>query len=280
MIRVADANGCAEDTAIMLNAPPLISFTYIRTDSVSCADSSDGHIVVNATGGTPGLATMYTYAINSGTAQVDSNFNNLAAGTYQIVVYDSLHCSLDTSLTVYAPLPVSLAVDPLDTVLPLGGSIELSLLISNVTTQNITGYVWSPADGLSCIDCPNPVATPYQRQNYTVVLRYGKNCTTSASALLEVGDGAPVYIPNAFSPNGDGTNDEFTAFGSTLKSVSMKIFNRWGEKVFDSMDSQWASWDGTYKGAMQPTGVYVYTAEIIYLNGHKETRNGSLTLIR
>jgi gliding motility-associated-like protein len=95
-----------------------------------------------------------------------------------------------------------------------------------------------------------------------------------------VGHGPDVYVPNAFTPNGDGTNDVFEVFGTALKSVSMKIFNRWGEKVFDSGESQWASWDGTYMGSMQPTGVYVYYVELVYLDGVKKMREGSVTLIR
>jgi gliding motility-associated-like protein len=95
-----------------------------------------------------------------------------------------------------------------------------------------------------------------------------------------VGHGASVYIPNAFTPNGDGIDDYFSVFGTTLYSVSMKIFDRWGEKVFDSGDSQWASWDGTYRGVMQPPGMFVYYVQLTFLDGSQETREGSITLIR
>jgi gliding motility-associated-like protein len=162
----------------------------------------------------------------------------------------------------------------------LGSGIELKLLIGNVTTQAINSYNWSPTAGLSCVDCPAPIATPYQKQDYTVVVNYGKNCIASAGNTVRVAHGPDTYIPNAFTPNGDGTNDEFTVFGTSLKSVAMRVFNRWGEKVFDSGSDQWASWDGSYKGVIQPTGVYTYVVELVYLDGVYKVREGSITLIR
>jgi gliding motility-associated-like protein len=94
-----------------------------------------------------------------------------------------------------------------------------------------------------------------------------------------VGEEPDFYIPNAFSPNGDGKNDLLEVYGSGLKTVGLTIFNRWGEKVFDS-DNQWVSWDGTYKGVMLNPGLYTYNAELEYLNGRKKHKFGSITLIR
>ena len=279
-IQVKDANGCSITVPVTLVAPPRISFTYVRSDSTSCSYSTDGHIVVNVTGGTPGAAVPYSYAISGQTMQADSNFYNLPQGVYQIAVTDGQKCQLDTFIDVYSPLPISVSVNPMDTLIPLGSGIELDLLIGNVTTQAINSYNWTPTVGLSCVDCPAPIATPYQKQDYIVVVNYGKNCIASAGATVRVSHGPDTYIPNAFSPNGDGTNDEFTAFGTSLKSVNMRVFNRWGEKVFDSGDEQWASWDGTYKGVMQPTGVYTYVVELVYLDGVSKIREGSITLIR
>ena len=279
-IKVKDANGCSITVPVTLIAPPAISFTYVRSDSTSCSYSTDGHIVVNVTGGSPGAVQPYNYAINGQGAQADSNFYNLAQGTYHIAVTDGHNCELDTSIYVYSPLPITVSVDPLDTIVQLGSGIELSVLIGNVTTQAINSYNWSPTVGLSCVDCPAPIATPYQKQDYIVVVNYGKNCIASAGATVRVAHGPDTYIPNAFSPNGDGTNDEFTAFGTSLKSVTMRVFNRWGEKVFDSGDEQWASWDGSYKGVLQPTGVYTYVVELVYLDGVTKVKEGSITLIR
>jgi gliding motility-associated-like protein len=193
---------------------------------------------------------------------------------------DSQLCQLDTIVNIYAPLPVTVAIEPVDTLIALGSSITLNTVISNFTTQTINSFTWTPSTGLSCNDCPAPVATPFQSTGYALTVNYGKNCNTTAYSKVNVKHGPEPYIPNAFTPNGDNVNDEFTVFGSALRTVAMTVYNRWGEKVYDSGDSQWASWDGTYKGSAQPTGVYVYFVELTYLDGQKKTKEGSLTLIR
>ncbi len=279
-VTLTDAHGCTISNSVTLVAPPPMSVTYLHADSVSCVGSTDGHAVITVTGGTPGTNPPYTYSLNGGTPQDNPNFYDLAAGVYQIEAIDSKGCHLDTALTVETPLSVNVAINPLDTTLELGSSITLDLLVDNPGGQTVTAYSWSPSAGLTCVDCPAPVATPYQRQDYTVVVTYGKNCTATASATVRVNHGPDNYIPNAFSPNGDGTNDEFTVYGSGLKTVTMRVFNRWGEKVFDSGDNQWASWDGTYKGVLQPPAVYTYVVELVYLDGKKKIKDGSLTLIR
>jgi gliding motility-associated-like protein len=279
-ITVTDANGCNVSVSVTLTAPPPISFTYIQSDSTSCPGSGDGHIVVNVVGGTPGNIVPYTYSIDGTNFYSNHNFYDLAAGSYHIFVTDSPGCTLDTFIRVYQPFPVTASINPQDSLIALGSSIQLFTVINNITTQSINSYAWTPSTGLSCLDCPNPISSPYTTTQYFLTVNYGKNCTTTTSNTIEVGHGPDVYVPNAFTPNGDGTNDVFEVFGTALKSVSMKIFNRWGEKVFDSGESQWASWDGTYMGSMQPTGVYVYYVELVYLDGVKKMREGSVTLIR
>jgi gliding motility-associated-like protein len=280
-IVVTDANGCFTSTSVTLTSPPLISLIYQQADSVSCPDSANGHIVVDPTGGTPFNTNVpYTYSLDGITYYTNHNFYDLAAGTYTVYVMDSPGCIFHTSITVGRPYPVTVAIDPHDSLIALGSSITLNTVIDNHSTQSINSYTWSPVQGLSCIDCAAPVATPYQTTEYYLTMNYGKNCTTTASGKIEVSHGPDVYVPNAFTPNGDGVNDVFEAFGTGLQSVSMRIFNRWGEKVFDSGASQWASWDGTYRGVLQPPGIYTYYIELVYLDGARGSKEGSITMIR
>jgi gliding motility-associated-like protein len=209
----------------------------------------------------------------------NNNFYNLAAGTYKVYVKDGQGCILDTAIVVTQPYPVTVAITPQDSLITLGATIQLFTVLNNPTAETINSYAWTPAAGLSCLDCPYPFSSPYQNIQYYLTVNYGKNCTTTATNTIEV-QRAGVYIPNAFTPNGDGINDVFEVFGTTLYSVSMKVFNRWGEKVFDSEDNQWATWDGTYKGVKQPPGVYVYYVTLVFLDGTTSTREGSVTLIR
>ena len=91
-----------------------------------------------------------------------------------------------------------------------------------------------------------------------------------------------IFIPNAFSPNGDGNNDVFQLFGdvNTIAFLDVMVFNRWGEKVFESSNHHF-TWDGTYKGEVVPQGAYIYTAKIVFINGYsRNDLKGSLTIIR
>lgn len=91
--------------------------------------------------------------------------------------------------------------------------------------------------------------------------------------------GNDVYIPNAFTPNGDGRNDVFLVYGNNISGVRMTIFNQWGQQIFQSMSKN-NGWDGTSKGANQPSGVYVYMVEIDIADGTKQMKKGTITLIR
>lgn len=88
-----------------------------------------------------------------------------------------------------------------------------------------------------------------------------------------------VYIPNSFTPNGDGRNDVLRVYSNVIRSMKIVIFNQWGEKVYESTDQNMA-WDGTFKNKPQPSGVYIYVAEIIINTGEKISRKGSINLVR
>ena len=88
-----------------------------------------------------------------------------------------------------------------------------------------------------------------------------------------------AYIPNVFSPNGDGANDFFLIKGQNIDQVSIKIYNRWGNLVFEGQDAA-PAWDGRWQGKECPVGVYYYTAEITYQNGAVEQKHGNVTIVR
>nr|MBP6730809.1 gliding motility-associated C-terminal domain-containing protein [Chitinophagales bacterium] len=121
----------------------------------------------------------------------------------------------------------------------------------------------------------------YSKSNeYTLTVTYNGNCKAVASTKVEVtGNNVAPFVPNAFTPNGDGMNDVFMVFGEGISKVNMQIFNRWGEKVFESA-SQTSGWDGTYKGQLQNTGVFVYQITAVYLDGRTVDTNGTITLLR
>ncbi|MCW5908051.1 MAG: gliding motility-associated C-terminal domain-containing protein [Chitinophagales bacterium] len=278
-VTVADVNGCNVVLNTTFTAPPAISLALFDVDSASCPNYTDGAIQLSAIGGTPNIDFGYEYSLNGSSFQQSEFFDNLAAGVYQIQVRDGAGCVLDTTALVVEPTTLILSVLPTDTVIPLGTSITLVSSIQNYLSADVNSYTWVPGTGVVCTDCPQTIVAPYTHTTYTLTVNYLRNCSVSETVRVYVGDGDDFFVPNAFSPNGDGNNDVFEIYGTGLAAVYLKIFNRWGEKIFDS-GNQWQGWDGTYKGVLQNPGVYTYHAEGVYLNGKVKAKTGTVTILR
>jgi len=152
-----------------------------------------------------------------------------------------------------------------------GGQTKLKATASGVDLT----YKWSPATGLDRDDVINPVASPADDMTYTLTVTSGEGCKITVQVDVKVL--SSIHIPNAFSPNGDGINDQWTVkYLDTYPNAKISIFNRFGSEVF-SANSGTVLWDGKYKGADQPTGTYYY---LINPNNGRKRISGSLTIIR
>jgi gliding motility-associated-like protein len=151
---------------------------------------------------------------------------------------------------------------------------------------SVVSYLWSPADGLSCTTCPQPDARPKFNTTYQVLVTDSNGCRNSAQVQVVVFcENSNVFVPNTFSPNGDGSNDVFYIRGSGLASVkSLRIFNRWGELVFQRQDvvvnDAAAGWDGTFKGKALAPDTYVFQLEVFCENSQLFRFEGNIALIR
>ncbi|HUP10660.1 MAG TPA: gliding motility-associated C-terminal domain-containing protein, partial [Niastella sp.] len=151
---------------------------------------------------------------------------------------------------------------------------------------NIKGYTWRPVTGLSCTDCPFPFAGPKFNTQYIVEYVDSNNCKNSTMVqVIVLCKNANVFIPNTFSPNGDGSNDVFYVRGRGLDRVkSLRIFDRWGEVVFEKKDfpvnDPSVGWDGRFKGARPKSDVYVYQVEVFCDNGDLILFDGNVALIQ
>lgn len=132
----------------------------------------------------------------------------------------------------------------------LGEPVQLT-----ATSTTSGPYVWSPAEFLSCVVCTSPVAQPDQNFVYTVSYTDQNGC--SASDQVRISYDPIIYVPNAFTPDGMGSNDQFFALGSNIKDFRLDIFNRWGELIYTG-DALSKTWDGTYDNLPCPDGVYVW----------------------
>jgi gliding motility-associated-like protein len=169
------------------------------------------------------------------------------------------------------------------TTVQLGNSATLSgsAVIGSINS-NIVSYNWTASpDTVDCSGCQNPVVTPYTTTSYTLVVVDQKGCSDSAFVTIYVDNICKdAFIATAFSPNGDGVNDVLHVKSNCeLSSFSFKIFDRWGEKVFESSDPNYG-WDGTYKNKPMDTGVFMYTVDGFLSTGVEVKKKGNVTLLR
>jgi gliding motility-associated-like protein len=182
----------------------------------------------------------------------------------------------------------NIIIDPLPTVtMPSQMTIQVGFpaQIPATYSAGTDSWTWTPATGLSCTDCAAPIAGPKFNTTYRVNFTNDKGCTNSDTILVIVvcKDGN-LFIPNTFSPNGDGSNDVFYPRGKGLYSIRvLRVFNRWGEVVFEKRDfpvnNPAYGWDGTFKGKKPQADVYVYQAEVFCDNGELIVLNGNIALI-
>jgi gliding motility-associated-like protein len=177
------------------------------------------------------------------------------------------------NITVLPPASVSVGVN--DIAITRGDTVQL----------NATGadsYAWSPPDGLSCINCPAPLAAPQASGSWVVSTTNAFGCTASDSIRITVDFICnELFVPDIFSPNGIGNaeNEKLCVYSNCIKSMNLGIYNRWGELIF-STDNQNDCWDGTHKGVPVMTGVYTYRLFVEQLDGEKIERSGNITLTR
>ncbi|MFZ4545493.1 MAG: gliding motility-associated C-terminal domain-containing protein [Saprospiraceae bacterium] len=145
-------------------------------------------------------------------------------------------------------------------------------------------YTWSPENTLNNSGISNPIAAPSVTTTYTVtVTNKLSQCSATAQArvvvILPVCAEPNIFLPNAFTPNDDGYNDVLKIRGIIVSEVKLLIYDRWGEKVFESAEIN-GSWDGTFQSKPCPPDVYGYYMEVICIDGQKFIKKGNITLIR
>lgn len=147
-------------------------------------------------------------------------------------------------------------------------------------SMSITTYAWYFPD-LSTSDAKTPQYKFNEQNNYpvTLVLTSNYGCTDTITKIVQVRDEFLIWIPNAFTANGDGLNDTFRPKGLGIKTYEMSIFDRWGSLIFQSNDIM-KDWDGSFKGKLCTEGVYVYKMNITDTNGKTHTKTGHVTLLK
>ena len=212
---------------------------------------------------------------NSSTAQNPLNICYANDGIYDVTLIVSDGISTDTlvmpGFITKQGIPGA-SVSP-DAVVPFGSGVQL-------TAAGGTGYSWFPATGLSNPAIANPVASPVNTTTYAVTITdAGSGCSDVLQVTVTVLKDNNLFIPMAFSPNGDGYNEVLYLRGNNFQSVHFSLYNRWGEKVFETNDET-RGWDGNYKGEKAVAGTYTYVAVLTYEDGTNQTISGQTSLVR
>jgi gliding motility-associated-like protein len=202
--------------------------------------------------------------------------------TYQVTGYDSKKCFSDTKTVNITAFNYPVLTLVPNATINVGGSYQ----INATATTNIVSLNWIPSNTLSCNNCLAPLATPTKTTKYDLTALNDGGCATTDSIRIQViCNGANFFVPNTFSPNGDGVNDYFIINGVGLNVIpSITIYNRWGQVVFQKSNfapnTAANAWDGTFNGKPAPSDVYIYTIQILCDNATLIPYHGNITLIR
>ncbi len=211
----------------------------------------------------------------------------LASTTLSLQASNSNDCSSEllTSMIEVVDIGANIDLSADKESIELGESANLLL-----ASEGLYDYNWSPAGSLNDAEISNPIASPTETTTYTVTLEDDNGCSyTDAITIIVLASPPPppvtpcdepyVFIPNAFTPNGDNLNDQLKVDGNEIETMHLVIYNRYGEKVFETNDQN-ETWDGSYKGKLLDTDVFGYYLQVSCFNGDNFYKQGNISLLK
>ena len=275
-------NGCS-DTDQVLVTEDLPENLLVETLDPPCADQFGSLNITNIEGGTP----PYVFSLNNGdTYSSTMQYDFLNPGEYQVIAQDAFGCETEITLaSIVEPPALDILVDA--TVEVLEGDQAQIIANVNYNPAFIESISWFPPEGLSCADCLDPIVTVLESSVFELTVANTQGCEVRTFVNVLVDKTPKIYIPNAFSPDSDGENEVFMIFADTRNIEQIKtfeVFDRWGEKVFEQYNFQpndpAHGWDGTIRGKLLNSAVFVYYAEVEMIDGRIEFYEGDVFLRR
>jgi gliding motility-associated-like protein len=272
----ANERGCVATDTVQLAVKQQWNMTVGRGDTVCYGRTAR----LTASG-----ADSYTWSPSAGLSNssiADPLARPTVSTNYMVIGRDKEGCFEDTGYVNIRVFPVPTVEAGRDQTISVGGTADLVPTISS----DVTNVTWNPTTGIFRNSYPGITVKPMSTTEYTVEVTNRGGCVSKDKVtVFVICNNSNIFVPNSFSPNGDGMNDVFYPRGTGVFRIkNLKIFNRWGEIVFDKNDfmanQERSGWDGTYKGQKLLTDVYVYTLEIICDNNAPLVLKGNVALLQ
>jgi len=276
-------NGCTDRDTVRV-FPPENPPVGLELDARSPVCFGDKNGLIAVTGVQQGTEP-FLFSLDGKPFVQTQRFSNLAPGNYSIAVQDAKGCSYQTQVQLGYGRDIKVDLGE-DKEVQLGESVPLLAAI-NFSEQEIAQIVWRSSDGVPpCSDCLEAEITPLETVQIDIRITDNFGCTTLDQLLLTVQKPEALFVPNGFSPDGDGLNDRLVVYaGKDVERIGLfRILDRWGDQVFQATDfppnDPAVSWDGTFRGQALQAGVFVYVIEVIYIDGKRKVYSGDISLIR
>jgi len=275
--------GCRDEDIVLINDNTNNLDLHAQAFNATCLNEFGSIVVDSVTGGD----LPYLFSLNNAPFVPQQAFAALNPGDYTLTAQDATGCNTAINLRIEAAtelevdLIAHLAGEPYT--IDLGETADLSALV-NIPEDQVQSVRWNP-DTLGCAGCLEQTVRPFYTSAYTVTVTDVNGCTASDNLLLYVRKERDVYIPNGFSPNGDGLNDVFMIFAGrqVLQIRSFLVFTRWGESIFQDYNFQpndpAHGWNGLFRNQKMNTGVFVYFAEVEFIDGEVVIFKGDVVLL-
>lgn len=279
-LSIENEKACTATDSFTLTQADELRIETISTQDLGCAEALQfGFVQVEETSG----GTMpYEYSLDGIRFSPSPLFDDLQAGTYSLIVRDAAGCERDTEFSIL-PAPILEVNLGADQVITLGESLGLEAFSNGENLE----YTWQGIDSLKCDNCASQSFTPLETRTYRVeVFDPTTQCTASDAITIAVRIEEDIYLPNAFSPNGDGMNDFFTILsGPSVTAIrNLQIFDRRGHLVYETpvlaLNQLDFGWDGKFRDEPLPTSVFTFLAQVEYIDGRNKFIGGEFSLIR
>ena len=278
-VTITDGNGCMESGEITLLEPPVFTIAF-EISEPGCFDSELGSISVIVTGG----AAPFMYSLDGVNFQSSSEFNNLQNGIYMITALDANNCMTSEIISIHVPLSIQVDLGD-DQEISFGDSATIQAVV-NVPFDSIASLQWNGSDMFDCPSCLTQIVAPIITTAYSITVISTDGCEDKDSVNVILSKGHEIYVPNVFSPNGDGIYDllSINARHGVKEISSFLIFDRWGNLVFEidhvQPDDPAVLWDGRFNGEVLNSGVFTFKMDVKFKDGSGEVRYGNITLLR